>query len=298
MTWVTGIAVIYHDLSQFLIRFPDGFLIPGIRFYGLSYIAGFLTGWALLHLYYKKGRSPLNPDRQFDLIFYLILGVALGGRIGYTLLYDLPATLHDPVRIIQVWRGGMASHGGMIGVALALLWFARRQRLPVMRVSDLVCTVASAGILFGRIANFINGELWGKPADVPWAVAFREYHALTGTWEYGVPRHPSQLYQAGLEGLLLLLYMQARFWTGKHLRFGRLTGEYLIGYAILRIFGEIFREPDRGVTLILGMSRGTFYSLFLIAGGLAAIAFSRKQPSHPNPGSGDATPPSAPAPTA
>ena len=173
----------------------------------------------------------------------------------------------------------MASHGGMVGVALASLYFAKSERIPFLQVSDLACSVASLGIFFGRIANFINGELWGKPADVPWAVVFKEYDWITGESLHTIPRHPSQLYQALLEGLLLFLFIQWRFWKGKNLQFGRLTGEYLIGYALLRILAEQFRVPD--ASLILGMSRGAFYSLFLIAVGIICIVVSRKQGTHP-----------------
>lgn len=175
----------------------------------------------------------------------------------------------------------MASHGGMIGVALAALYFSWSEKVPFLQVSDLACSVASLGIFFGRLANFINGELWGKPAEVPWAVVFKEYDWITGQYLHTIPRHPSQLYQALLEGLLLFAFIQFRFWKGKPLRFGRLTGEYLIGYAILRILAEQFRVPD--ASLILGMSRGVFYSLFLILVGAACIWVSRRTASHPRP---------------
>ncbi len=266
----------HHDLSPFLIRFPEGWFIEGIRWYGLSYIAGFLIGWGLLSLYYRKGRSSLNPDKVFNLIFALILGVALGGRIGYAILYDWNTVSENPVRIFAVWQGGMASHGGMLGVAIALYIFSRLERLPYLQVTDWVCTIASAGIALGRLANFINGELWGKATDVSWAVVFREYSAFTQTWEYTFPRHPSQLYQAGMEGLLLFLFIQVRFWFFPPKHVGRITGEYLIGYMVFRVIGEVFREPDEGITLVLGMSRGTFYSLFLVGVAVVCIWIGRK----------------------
>lgn len=282
------LAAYTHDLSPFLIRFPEGWFIEGIRYYGLSYILGFLIGWGFFKLCYRKGRSPFDADAQFNLIFALILGVALGGRIGYLILYDFGDLLRNPLVFFQVWQGGMASHGGMIGVAIALWVFARMEKRPFLQVTDLVCTVGSAGIFLGRIANFINGELWGKPTGVPWAVVFQEWSPALQQYVYTVPRHPSQLYQAAMEGLLLLAYMQARFWLGRPPRFGRLTAEYLAGYAVLRIVGEIWREPDAGIDLILGMSRGTFYSLFLFVVAAACFLASRKHPRHPAPAAGDA----------
>ena len=273
-------AFYQHDLSPFLIRFPEGWFIEGIRYYGLSYILGFLIGWGFFQLAFKRGRSPFNADQQFNLIFALILGVALGGRIGFILLYDLGSFLQNPLMIIKVWEGGMASHGGMIGVGIALWWFARSEKRPFFQVTDLVCVIGSAGIALGRLANYINGELWGRVTEVSWAVRFREPDILNGQLAYGLPRHPSQLYQAAMEGLLLLIFMQVRFWFSKTPpRFGRLTAEYLVGYAILRMIGEIWREPDAG--LILGMSRGTFYSVFLF--GVAGWCYfhSRKQDRHP-----------------
>jgi len=275
-----GSQFYHHDLSPFLIRFPDGWFVEGIRYYGLSYVLGFLAAWALLGLYNKRGKSPLDRDQQFNLIFALVVGVALGGRLGYMFLYDFQTLLRDPLQLFRVWEGGMASHGGMVGSALAILYVARTEKIPFLQLTDLMASLASLGIFFGRIANFINGELWGKPATVPWAVVFKEYDRFTGTLAYTIPRHPSQLYQAALEGLLLFLFVQYRFWSSRKLPFGRLTGEYLIGYALLRIIGEQFRVPDAG--LILGMSRGSFYSLFLFAVGIGCIIYSRGNPAHPH----------------
>ena len=240
----------------------------GIRYYGLSYIAGFLAAACLLRLYGHTGRSQLPAGRVPDLIVAVVLGTLIGGRLGYFLLYHPDALAADPLLFFQVWRGGMASHGGMIGVTIAVFWFARSEKIPFLHLADLIASAAPAGLFFGRIANFINGELWGKPTRVPWAVIFPD------SAEPGMPllpRHPSQLYEAGLEGILLLCFMQWRFWKSDVVRNkpGRLSGEFLLGYAMLRAIGEIFREPDAG--LILGLSRGTFYSIFLLAAGLALI---------------------------
>ncbi len=251
-----------HDLSPFLIEFGNGF---GIRYYGLAYLAGFLTAAWLFHCYARTGRSLLSSPQIADFMLALIIGVFLGGRLGYFLLYQPELLRHNPLSLLRVWEGGMASHGGFLGVAVALWWFSRSRRLPFFHLADLVASATAVGLLFGRIANFINGELWGKPATVAWAVIF----AQTGGGDE--PRHPSQLYQASLEGALLLAFIQWRFWRSDSVAAqpGRLAGEFLIGYAILRAIGEIFREPD--ATLILGLSRGTFYSVFIIAFGLWLI---------------------------
>lgn len=259
-----------HDLSPFLIPFSENF---GIRYYGLSYLLGFATAAWLLHLYWRAGRSQLPSAKISDLIIALVVGVMVGGRVGSFLLYHPDQLLSDPLSFFRVWEGGMASHGGMAGAAVALWWFGRSQRLPFLHLGDLIVSTAPAGLLFGRIANFINGELWGKPADVPWAVIF----VNTGGGPF--PRHPSQLYEAALEGALLLALMQWRFWRNDIVQKspGRLTGEFFILYAVLRAIGEMFREPDVGVSLILGLSRGTFYSLFLIVLGAAMIALTTRK---------------------
>ena len=257
-----------HDLNPFLIRFTGNF---GIRWYGLAYLAGFLAAGWLLRLYHRAGRSPLDVNGIFDLMTALIVGVIVGGRLGYFLLYQPDSLLHDPLILVRVWEGGMASHGGFVGVIVALWWFTRKRELSMLQAGDLIVTVAPLGLFFGRVANFINGELWGTPTQVPWAVIFpASPHPL-------MPRHPSQLYEAGLEGLLLFAFMQWRFWKTDAAKAqpGRLAGEFLIAYALVRAFGELFREPDAG--LILGLSRGTFYSIFLIAGGAGLILFSPRK---------------------
>ncbi|WP_309382167.1 prolipoprotein diacylglyceryl transferase [Cerasicoccus frondis] len=269
-----------HDLDPFIIRFPEGWPIDGLRWYGLAYVAGFAVAFFLLRLYYKRGRSPYNPDQQADFLFAIILGTLIGGRLGYFLLYRFDELLQNPLLILRVWEGGMASHGGMIGIVLGMLWFARKTKTSFWRVADITCTLGPPGVLFGRIANFINGELYGRPTDSAWGMHFLDYryNPLTGynEWFWTQPVHPSQLYQAAMEGLVLTIYMQARFWLSDPNKrsLGQLTGEFLIGYALLRIAGEVFREPD--ASLILGMSRGAFYSLFMIIAGAAIITLRRK----------------------
>jgi phosphatidylglycerol:prolipoprotein diacylglycerol transferase len=260
-----------HDLSPFLIRFTDTF---GIRYYGLAYVLGFVGGAWLLHIYARAGRSKLPVEQISDLIIAIVVGVMVGGRLGSFFLYDSWRVLaDDPLALFRVWEGGMASHGGFIGVAVALLWFARSRKLPFLHIADLIVSVAPLGLMLGRVANFINGELWGKVSTVPWAVIFPHSEPEGTPLALIQPRHPSQLYEAALEGALLLALMQWRFWRTDVVqrRPGRLAGEFLIAYAVVRMIGELFREPDAGIDLILGLSRGTFYSFFLIVVGAVLI---------------------------
>ncbi len=277
-----------HNLDPFALHFPASWPLPGIRWYGLAYIAGFLMAAGLLRLYAVKGRWPLTSDQRSTLITSLIIGILGGGRLGYCLLYRPADFFANPLIIIRVWEGGMASHGGFAGGLLALWWFGRHSRLGFRQVCDGVATLVSPGLFLGRIANFVNGELWGKVTTVSWAVIFpvRDQGVLIG---YTEPRHPSQLYEALLEGLLLALYMQWRWWSGPPpgqpgaRPSGQLAGEFLIGYALVRMVGEIFREPDEGISLLLGLSRGTFYSIFMILGGLGFIVASRRGEKEPPP---------------
>lgn len=266
-----------HDLSPVLVRFPDNPLgLDGIHYYGLSYILAFLCAWLLLRFYNQRGKYRIDADSRATLMTAIMIGVIVGGRLGYMLLYDLPAFLENPALFFKVNKGGMASHGGFIGVILALYSFARRQHRSFLELGDIIATFAPLGLMLGRIANFINGELWGKVSTVRWAVLFPDsptvYDATTASYVLQ-PRHPSQLYQAALEGGLLLAYLQWRFWKARPPA-GQIGGEFLIGYGILRIFGEVFREPD--ASLILGISRGQFYSIFLIIAGVLLIAVIRK----------------------
>jgi len=240
----------------------------GLRFYGLAYALGFVGAAWLLHRYARSGRSLLPSDKIADFMVALVFGVLLGGRIGSYLLYDTWRTFpSDPFAIFRVWDGGMASHGGILGVIVALAWFARSERIPFLHVGDLAASAGPVGLFLGRVANFINGELWGKISFVPWAVIFPRSQPGAPT-QLIAPRHPSQLYEAVLEGAVLFALMQYRFWRTDVVRRhpGRLAGEFLLAYACVRAIGESFREPD--ASLILGLSRGTFYSLFLGGFGL------------------------------
>ena len=264
------------NFDPFAIKFPDGFFLDGIRWYGLSYLAGFLIALLLFNLYSKKGKSPLSNDDNSTLITYLLFGIIIGGRLGYMLFYAFDAFMENPFTLFQIWKGGMASHGGFIGVVVALIIFARVHKTSFWQIADLVVASASPGIFLGRLANFINGELWGKISDVSWAMIFPN-SAPNGTpIDQIAPRHPSQLYEAGAEGLFLFIYMQWRLWKGNAPK-GQIAGEFLVLYGILRIVCEMFREPDVGVSLIMGLSRGSFYSIFAIVAGVAIILRSRKK---------------------
>lgn len=263
------------NLDPFAVRFPDGWFLEGIRWYGLAYLAGFLIGLWLLNLYYKKGRSPLNPDETSSLLTYLVLGIIIGGRLGYMLFYDFDRFVSDPISVFKIMNGGMASHGGFIGVAIAIALFSKIHKTSFLKIADLVALVSTPGIFLGRIANFVNGELWGKVSNVPWAMIFPNSDPLKPISEIA-PRHPSQLYEAFAEGILIFAILQYRFLKSKPPA-GQIAGEFFILYAIARIVCEIFREPDAGVSLIMGLSRGTFFSIFCLILGAVFISIAKSK---------------------
>jgi len=261
-----------HDIDPMLLHIGGDF---GIRYYGLSYVLAFAIAFGLLSLMRKQGRVSLTPDQQSTLFSYLVLGVFLGGRVGYTLFYSLGEWLQNPLLVFQLWHGGMSSHGGFIGVVLALVLFCRKYPAHLLQLGDAAAVMTPPGLFLGRIANFINGELWGTPAHVPWAVIF-PLSAPHGTPLSQIPpRHPSQLYAAGLEGIVLMIYTSWRmFGTRAPRKPGQLAGEFLALYAILRIIGEQFREPD--APLIAGLSRGSFFSLFVLLGAIILLAHTHR----------------------
>jgi phosphatidylglycerol:prolipoprotein diacylglycerol transferase len=261
-----------HNLSPFLIEFSNGF---GIRYYGLAYIAGFIAAGWLMHLYGRRGKTTIRGEQITDLMTYVVIGVLVGGRVGYFLLYQNDWLMRDPLAFFRVWEGGMASHGGFVGVLVALWWWSRKRGAPLLHVADVIVSTAPLGLFFGRIANFINGELWGKVTDFKYAVIFPQSAPRNTPVMLIEPRHASQLYEAALEGAVLFALMQWRVWKSDVLqtRPGRLSGEFLIAYAVLRMIGEHFREPD--ASLLFGVSRGTFYSVFLIVAGIGLILRTR-----------------------
>ena len=263
------------DFDPFALRFPEAFFLEGIRWYGLSYLAGFVIAVLLFNAYSRAGKSPLSKDDNLNFITYILFGVILGGRIGYMLFYDFHNFASNPLSVFQIWKGGMSSHGGFIGTMLAMIAYSAARKVSFWKLADIACASCPPGLFLGRLANFINGELWGKISAVPWAMIFPNSAPANTPISEIAPRHPSQLYEAGLEGLFLFAYIQFRFWRAKKLPSGQLAGEFLTVYSLLRIFCEIFREPDFGVSLIAGLSRGTFYSLLSMALGIAIIVFAR-----------------------
>jgi phosphatidylglycerol:prolipoprotein diacylglycerol transferase len=244
-----------------------------IRWYALAYVTGLLIGWRLMMRLARRPGSPVTPLMVDDFLVWAILGVILGGRLGYILVYNLDQYLREPLAILEVWHGGMSFHGGMLGVTLAIVLFARSRGVPVLALADLISPVVPIGLFFGRLANFINGELFGRPADVPWAMVFP-------TDELQVPRHPSQLYQAGLEGIVLLALLWIVVASGGLRRRGLTTGTFLLGYGVARIIGEFFREPDRQLGFLWGgATMGQLLSIPMVLAGLGLVAWSLSRPA-------------------
>ena len=238
----------------------------GIRWYAIAYIAGLVLGWRLMRRLVTMPPAVASSLQVDDFLTWATLGVVLGGRLGYVLFYQPTVFIAEPLRILQVWTGGMSFHGGMLGVTIATVWFCRRNAIPLLGFTDRLAVVVPIGLCFGRLANFINGELWGRPAPaVPWAMVFPNGGP--------VPRHPSQLYQAVLEGVLLfavLFLLSRRDWV--RARAGMLTGVFLMGYGLARIAGEFFREPDAFLGfLFAGATMGQLLSIPMILAGVWLI---------------------------
>ena len=237
-----------------------------IKWYSLAYLSGILIGyWYLTRLIAQPG-APMARRHADDMVFYATLGIILGGRIAYVIFYD-PWMLKDPLQVFKLWDGGMSFHGGAFGVVLATWWLAKRNGLSMLRFLDYVACCGPFGLFFGRLANFVNGELWGRPTDVPWAIVF------PGTVGAGLPepaRHPSQLYEAGLEGIFLFLILSYLFWrTDARYKPGLLLGVFLCGYGAARFFVEFFREPDKQLGILSwGLSMGQTLSLPMVFVGL------------------------------
>jgi phosphatidylglycerol:prolipoprotein diacylglycerol transferase len=238
-----------------------------IRWYALAYVAGVFGGWWLLKKFNTRqnGEVLLAEKPLDDIIVYSILGIILGGRLGYVLFYNLPLYLDHPLEALKVWQGGMSFHGGLLGMIGAMILLARRYKIPFLELMDRCAIVAPIGLCFGRLANFINGELWGRASDVPWAMAFP-----TGG---NIARHPSQLYEAATEGLLLFLILFTLALRTRILdKVGALSGLFLIGYAAARMFCEHFREPDAQIGFLWdGFTMGQLLSLPLMLGGMYLV---------------------------
>ena len=305
------LAYYVHHLSPFVFQFSNG---VGPRWYGLAYVSAFLVGTWLYRKLAERGYSELRPDQVGDFITWAALfGVLLGGRLGYFLFYDLDGLRSDPTLFFRVWQGGMASHGGILGLSMFTLWYAHKHRVSWTGLGDNLVVVAPIGLFFGRLANFINGELYGRITKVSWAMQFPTELQDPLVWNSKLPqldqvlgrypgridtpqeiieearhsepfrdllrdvlspRHPSQLYEAALEGVLLFVIL----WvvrTRLQVKRGVLTGLFFILYALVRIVGEQFREPD--ASLFGSLTRGQFYSLFMIVIGFAFLVWSRSE---------------------
>ncbi len=238
----------------------------GIKWYSLAYLSGILVGyWYLTRLIREPG-SPMARRHADDMIFYATLGIIIGGRLAYVLFYQ-PEILAHPLDILKLWNGGMSFHGGVIGVTAAIIWMSRKEGLNWLRVHDYIACCVPFGLFFGRLANFVNGELWGKETDVAWAIIFP-----TGG---PVPRHPSQLYEAGLEGIVLFAILWFAFWKTKaRYEPGKLVGIFLLGYGLARFGVEYFREADAQLMEFAdrtGLHMGQWLTLPMIVGGLYLI---------------------------
>lgn len=243
-----------------------------IRWYALAYIVGLLLGWRYVRKLAEKTPKLLTVEHIDDLLVWITLGVILGGRVGYVLFYRPDLILEDPLAILQIWQGGMSFHGGLLGCILAGYVFARRKGAPPLHVGDLCAAAGPIGLLLGRLANFVNGELWGRATDVSWAMVF------PGDRE-ALPRHPSQLYEAFLEGLVLfvVLWLLARRESVRR-RHGIIFGVFIAGYGAARFLVEFAREPDAHLGfLFAGASMGQLLSLPMIVGGVAIALWARSR---------------------
>jgi phosphatidylglycerol:prolipoprotein diacylglycerol transferase len=246
-----------------------------IRWYALAYIAGILAGWLYARRLIRTerlwgGPAPMTVVDFDDFVLWVTLGIILGGRTGYVLFYNLSYFVANPAEIFQLWKGGMSFHGGFLGCVLAVVVFARLRGISFLSLGDVTCAVAPIGLFLGRLANFINGELWGRVADVPWAIVFPNAGPL--------PRHPSQLYEATLEGIVLFVVLAVMIRLGALRRPGTIIGSFALGYGMIRIFCELFREPDAQLGFLWqGLTMGMLLSLPLILAGIAFIVAARRR---------------------
>lgn len=240
-----------------------------IRWYSLAYIGGLLLAWWYCRWLTTRPPREVSAEAFDDFLLWATLGIILGGRLGYVLFYKPGFYLANPQEILMVWQGGMSFHGGLLGVAVAEIVFARRRGIALLALTDIVAVAAPIGLFLGRIANFVNGELFGRPSEVPWAMVFPHGGPLA--------RHPSQLYEAALEGLVLFLVLYVLVRLGGLERRGMLTGVFLIGYALARMLVELFREPDAYLGFLAGgVTMGQVLSLPLLLAGLGLVIWARR----------------------
>jgi phosphatidylglycerol:prolipoprotein diacylglycerol transferase len=259
------LVIPFPDIDPVLFQFGPF----ALRWYALAFIAGLLMGWWYLRAYARLAPQRMTETDADDFLTWATLGVVLGGRLGYVGFYNLAYYADNPLAILKVWEGGMSFHGGLIGLFLAVLWFARRRAIPVLALGDAVATIGPIGLFFGRLANFVNGELYGRATDMPWAMVFPRGGPA--------PRHPSQLYEAALEGLVLfaILYFMSRMESVRR-RPGLLTGVCLLGYSLARGSVELFREPDAHIGFLLGgMTMGQLLSAPVLVFGIYLVLRAR-----------------------
>jgi len=264
------------------IQFPnfDPVLIQigpfAIRWYALAYIVGILAGWGYARAIIRNekawgGSAPITAADLDDFIVWITLGIILGGRIGYVAFYNPSYFVAHPLEALEVWKGGMSFHGGFAGCVAAVVLFAKKRGIPVLSLGDVTCAVGTIGVFLGRLANFINGELWGRPSDAPWAMVFPGGGPVT--------RHPSQLYEAALEGIGVFVLLAICIRLGALKRPGLTIGIFAIGYAVARSFCELFREPDAQLGFLWGgLTMGMLLSLPLLLFGIAIVVIALRRP--------------------
>ena len=263
--------MIIHNFDPVILDFG----IVQIRWYSIAYLLGIFLGWIyikkiILNFQKKNNFSSLTKKDFDDLIFYLVIGIILGGRIGYVIFYNLEYYLKNFSEIFMIWNGGMSFHGGLIGVIIVSIIYGNIKKTNFLKITDIISCAAPIGLFFGRIANFINGELYGKPSSLPWAVIFPN--------SGNMPRHPSQIYEALLEGLLLFIIINLLALKGnKIFKIGFTSSFFLICYSIFRIIGEIFREPDYHIGYFLNfISMGTILSIVAFVAGIFMLLQIKK----------------------
>jgi phosphatidylglycerol:prolipoprotein diacylglycerol transferase len=282
---MSGLSIGSAFMPSLALPFPaiDPVLIQigpfALRWYALAYIVGILVGWLYARALIRRehlwgGKAPMTLADFDDFILWVTLGVILGGRIGYVLFYNPAHFAQNPLEALQLWKGGMSFHGGFLGCVLAVILFARRRGISILSLGDLTCAVAPIGLFLGRLANFINGELWGRVTDVPWAIVFPAAGDL--------PRHPSQLYEAALEGVALFLVL--RILTHRYRKLatpGFISGAFAAGYGAARTFVEFFREPDIQIGYLAGgLTMGMLLSIpMIVAGVILMVWASRRKPA-------------------
>jgi phosphatidylglycerol---prolipoprotein diacylglyceryl transferase len=266
-------------LIDFPLLDPIAFKIGwfSVRWYALAYIGGIVLGWIYARALIKNeklwgGPAPITLAQLDDFILWVTIGIIVGGRTGYVLFYNLPFFIRHPLEIFQLWNGGMSFHGGFLGCVIAVILFARRNNVSILSLGDITTAVGPIGLFLGRLANFINSELWGRPADpsLPWAMVFPNGGPL--------PRHPSQLYEAGLEGILLFTVLAVMIRMGALKRPGVVLGSFITIYGFARIFGEFFREPDPQLGFLWGgLTMGMLLSVPMIIVGIVTILVARRR---------------------